>query len=311
MMRDMYIGASIAISWAWGTSLILGMQIAQTKGVSAFFVWAFANCATLTFFGQLYKRGVLTEAIIERRWVNTTMLVIQLFCLLIQLKVLSEVLTFFVPSPLTNYAVTAGIGLLFVFGMYHRGLDMSIFTDNFQGAGTIIALVVMLGFCWSLDAGIRVLPSSSASDLSWAAWSACILMSGIITDTQHWQRAKVNGNGHAFEAATVFFAIYLGLVFALSHYVLPAVCQWLLLIAVIGVTTSTIDSVAVACHRMVNKKIGTLVCSLLCLGYGLFLSVGLVELWSYFGVIRVVLAGVMLYMGIRALAYESGLEVTK
>lgn len=301
MLRDLYLGASIAISWAWGTSLILGMQIAQTKGVEAFGIWAAANCLTLAFFGQLYKRGVLTEGIIKRPWVNSIMLVIQCFCLLIQLKVLSEVLAYFIPSPLWCYALTALIGLGFVWGMYKRGLETSIFTDNFQWAWTILALLAMLGVCAIGGADVRVLPSSSASDVSWAWWSACILMSGIITDTQHWQRAKANGRGHAFEAATVFFAVYLAIVFALSHFVLPATAQALLLIAVLGVTTSTIDSVAVACHRMINKQIGSAVCSLICIAYGAFLSVGLVDLWSYFGVVRVGLAAAMLALGIKSL----------
>lgn len=302
MLRDLYLGASIAISWAWGTSLILGMQIAQTKGAVAFLIWAAANCLTLAFFGQLYKRGVLTEGIIRRPWVNGIMLVIQCFCLLIQLKVLSEVLGFFSHSPAVTYLLTAGIGLLFVLMMYRRGLETSILTDNWQGAGTILALIAMLGICLHGGAESRILPASGSGDMTWAAWSACILLSGIITDTQHWQRAKVNGNGHAFETATVLFAIYLALVYALAHFVLPRAAQILLLLAVLGVTTSTIDSVAVACHRMINKRIGTAVCSLICLAYGAFLSVGLVDLWSYFGIIRVGLAAAMLYMGVRIYA---------
>lgn len=302
MLRNLYIGASIAISWAWGTSLILGMQIAQTKGAAAFLIWAVANCLTLTFFGQLYKRGVLTEGIIRRPWVNCVMLVIQCFCLLIQLKVLSEVLGYFSHSAVVSYLLTAGIGLLFVWMMYRRGLETSIFTDNFQGAATILALVAMLGLCWHQGAAVRILPESGSGDISWGLWSACILMSGIITDTQHWQRAKANGNGHAFEAATVFFAVYLALVYALAHYVLPSAAQALLLIAVLGVTTSTIDSVAVACHRMINKQVGTTVCSVICIAYGAFLSIGLVDLWSYFGIVRVALAAAMLYLGVKSYA---------
>ena len=65
-LPNLYLGTSIAISWAWGTSLILGMQIAQTKGVGAFLLWAAANCLTLVLFGQLYKRGVVTEKILEK-----------------------------------------------------------------------------------------------------------------------------------------------------------------------------------------------------------------------------------------------------
>lgn len=55
----MYLGSSIAISWAWGTSLILGLEIARTKGIETFLIWALANTLTLTIFGLLYKKKVI------------------------------------------------------------------------------------------------------------------------------------------------------------------------------------------------------------------------------------------------------------
>ena len=69
----------------------------------------------------------------------------------------------------------------------------------------------------------------------------------------------------------------------------------LLLVVVIGVTTSTIDSIAVALHRDFGRKLGTLIGLGICVGYGLLLELSVLSIWSYFGVIRVGLALYILY----------------
>jgi hypothetical protein len=55
-MQDLRLGVSAASSWAWGTSLVVGMEIAQTKGLLAFGIWATANAAALAVFGMLAPR---------------------------------------------------------------------------------------------------------------------------------------------------------------------------------------------------------------------------------------------------------------
>lgn len=299
MKESLKIGASVAISWAWGTSLILGMQIAQTKGVEAFGIWAFANTVTLGIFGLLYKAKIITERLLEYRFVHWVTLLIQAFCLVIQLKILNEVLLPVIGDASWTYALVSAIGLFFVGIMWKRGLHTSIWTDNWQGAVTILALVLMLGVSVFSGASQYILPSSDSGSLMWGAWSACILLSGIITDLQHWQRAKANGNGFAFEFATLFFGIYMSLVFALAHYEIVGINRALLIVAVLGVTTSTIDSIAVAMHRLVNRTVGTVACFAICLAWGFLLEFGVVEIWSHFGIVRVGLACAMLYLGVR------------
>lgn len=85
MFKHIYLGTSIAISWAWGTSLILGMEIARTKGLESFFIWATANCLTLSVFGILYKKGILRSEVLGQKVVKILANLVQVFCLIIQL----------------------------------------------------------------------------------------------------------------------------------------------------------------------------------------------------------------------------------
>jgi hypothetical protein len=293
LIKSAYIGSSVAISWAWGTSLILGMQIARTQGVEAFGIWAVANTLTLLIFGILYKKKILFPEVLDSKPVKIFTNIIQMFCLLIQLKILNETLCALV-NPITAFAVTAGISSFLVLWMYRGGLKASIFTDLIQGIGTMLVLGGMALYCLFTQDPQPLIHSDSSS-LLWGVWSACILLSGIMTDIQHWQRAEVNGNGHAFEFASFFFALYLILVFLLSIYNFDGVLNVLLLLAVLGVTTSTIDSIAVALHRSFGRKLGTCIGLSICVGYSWLLHLSVLELWSYFGIIRVGLALYILY----------------
>ena len=294
-MKAIYLGTSIAISWAWGTSLILGMQIAQTKGIEAFSIWALANCFTLFLFGALYQRKILKPEVLNQKIVRVFVNLIQIFCLIIQLKILNETFQSFF-SPTTSYLTTALMGIALTLLMYKKGLAASIFTDLWQGILTLVILGSMVLYGFSNSVSSIPLPSSDSNSILWAIWSACILLSGIMTDLQHWQRASVTKEPiKAFSCAMGFFFFYLSLVLVLSLFKLDSLMNLLLLVAVIGVTTSTIDSIAVALHKDFGRKYGTLLCLLICVGFGLLVELSVLSLWSYFGSIRVGLAIYILY----------------
>ena len=291
--QNLYLGTSIAISQAQGTSLILGIQIAQTKGLEAFLIQAIANCLTLALFGQLYKRKIIFSQVLDLPLVRIFTNLIQVFCLVIQLKILNETLLGFF-DPVASYLITVLCASGLLLWMFRRGLRASIFTDSIQGSMTLIALLGMVSYClWNQE--VIPTPSSGSSDISQGIWSACILLSGIMTDIQHQQRAEVNKGGYAFEYASILFALYLSLVYILSKFQFDYTLNLLLLLVVLGVTTSTIDSIAVALHRDFGRKIGTLVGLSICIGFGVLLELSVLSIWSYFGVIRVGLALYILY----------------
>lgn len=292
MLQSLYLGTSIAISWAWGTSLILGMQIAQTKGLEAFLIWAIANSATLALFGFLYHKKFLNPLVLNKPVVKIFTNLIQIFCLIIQLKILDETLLNFM-DPIPAYMIASGMGIGLTLIMFSEGLKASIFTDLWQGILTLLCLSTMVFLCAGTEGTPS--PTSSMSDISWGIWSALILLSGIMTDLQHWQRAEVDKTKKAFFYASGLFAMYLALVYTLSLYKFDFTLNLLLLVTVIGVTTSTIDSIAVALHRDFGRKVGTLIGLGICVGYGLLLELSVLSIWSYFGVIRVGLALYILY----------------
>lgn len=309
MSASIKLGVSAAASWAWGTSLIVGMEIAQTKGLWAWFIWATSNCLTLAFFGELTRRGLLGRHVFDKPIVKWSAILIQVFCLVIQLNIINKVVLQFGASPMASYLIATAVGVIFTLLMYRRGLETSILTDNYQWAITLVSIVVIVVVgVWQGVPRVDY-PASDVSDVLWSVWSAVILMSGPIGDVQHWQRAETSGKGKAYTWASLFFALYMGLVLTMSMFQFNALMNVILLIAVLGVTSSTIDSIAVALHEVANKKIGTCVALFICVFWGIFAKMGIIELWSKAGVFRVAFALMVLFVAKRTIVKDRKTEL--
>lgn len=281
------LGMSAAASWAWGTSLIVGMQIAQEKGLITWLIWAIANTLTLSFFGELMKRKIIGRQVFDKPYIKLLAILIQIFCLIIQLNIINKVLIDMGVSQTMAYALASIIGIIFVLAMYKRGLITSIITDVYQWSICMIAIVSILVIGLVSNVDFVTYPISTNNDILWGVWSAVILMSGLIGDVQHWQRAEKAGKSNAYHWGALFFGIYMLLILAMSAFKFNFIMNAILLFAVLCVTTSTIDSIAVAMHEISNKKVGTSVALFICIFWGIFCQMGIVELWSKVGVYRV------------------------
>lgn len=289
MKNPITMGLSICFSWAWASSLVIGQSIAIERGIIPFLIWAIANTLTLGLFGVLFKKGIFTERIFKNKVFKSFAIVIQAFCLIINLNILNNLVG--------NYWLTTGIGLLFIGLMYKRGLLTSILTDRVQGIITYAALIAII--CVGFGSGAEVSTHIINSDggVLWALWSACILLTSPFGDVQMWQRARVNSGG--FWWASLFFGLYMVCIFIMSMLEFNGIMTALLLVACLAVTTSTIDSIAVAMHEVSNKNVGTALAGFLCLFWGVFKEIGIVELWSTIGIYRVVFCVTVLFFAIK------------
>lgn len=289
MVSNAKMGLSICFSWAWASSLVIGQSIAIERGIIPFLIWAVANTLTLGLFGFLFKKGLFTERIFKNKMFKTFAIVIQAFCLIINLNILNQLIG--------NYWITTAIGLLFIALMYPRGLISSIITDQVQGGITFVALaaIITTGIISGADVSTHIINSDGG--VLWALWSACILLTSPFGDVQMWQRARVNAGG--FWWASGFFGLYMVCIFIMSLFEFNAIMNALLLVACLAVTTSTVDSIAVAMHEVSNKKVGTALAAFLCLFWGVFKEMGIVELWSTIGIYRVGFCVTVLFFAIK------------
>lgn len=289
------IGFSSAASWAWGTSLIMGQQIAQQKGLIAWIIWAVCNSLTLALLGFLFNKKVITKELCEKKEVKIIALIIQLFCLLVQLNFINQQFLLITGSKIGAYLITIGIGFLFTLMVYKKGLPTSIKTDVFQWIGAIASILVIISVGLITKAPLQEFAKTTPSGILWGIWSGLILFAGPIGDVQHWQRAEADSSKKGYYLGAILFGMYMCLILGMAFFKFTLPMNIILLCAVLCVTTSTIDSIAVALHKIGNKKVGTGVALGLCIAFGLFVQMGMLQLWSSFGVIRFAFAiGILL-----------------
>lgn len=290
------LGSSAAASWAWGTSLIMGQQIAQEKGLIAWIIWAVCNSLTLALLGWLFNHKKITPKIYERKEVKIIALIIQLFCLLVQLNFINQQFALITGNSTLAYLITIAIGFFFTLIVYKKGLPTSIKTDVGQWLGAIASIILIIGVGIITKAPLQTFAPTTGSGILWGIWSGLILFAGPIGDVQHWQRAEVDKSKKAYYLSAGLFAMYMLLILGMAFFKFTPLMNIILLIAVLCVTTSTIDSIAVALHTLGDKRIGTGVALALCVGFGLFVKMGMIQLWSSFGVIRFAFAVAILLL---------------
>lgn len=291
MNKSFSLGLSIAFSWAWASSLVIGQSIAIERGIVPFLIWAIANSLTLGLFGVLFKRGLFTENLFQNKIFKTFAVIIQAFCLIINLNIMNQIIG--------NYWITTCIGLLFILLMYKKGLLTSVLTDKYQGIITLVTLAVIILVGLFSGAEIHKHVVTTDGGILWALWSACILLTSPFGDIQMWQRAKLAEDNKPFWYATAFFGAYMFLIFIMSLFEFNGLMNALLLVACLAVTTSTIDSIAVAMHEVANKRVGTLLAVFLCVFWGVFKEIGIVELWSTIGIYRVAFCVGVLFFALK------------
>ncbi len=280
------IGFSGAASWAWGTSLIMGQQIAQEKGLVAWMIWAVCNSLTLALLGLLYNKNIISPEIYNKKEVKTIALIIQLFCLLVQLNFINQQFLKLFNNPIISYLLTIAIGFAFTLMVFKKGLTMSIDTDIVQWIIAMLSIIVIIIIAITTHVPLKTFPQTSYDSVLWGIWSGLILFSGPIGDVQHWQRVSCDTSKKAYYLSAALFAIYMALILCMAMFEFSALMNIILLLTVLCITTSTIDSIAVATHEIRNKKVGTFVSLFMCVVWGLFIRIGMLELWSSFGVIR-------------------------
>lgn len=271
------VGISAAASWAWGTSLIIGMEIARDKGMPVFIMWAIVNTLTLLLFGMYYNKIKQAKNV---KVFKGFMLIIQVMCLIINLNIIN--------SLVHNMWITSFIGLIFVLSVYRRGIFTSIATDQWQYLIMVVGVIAICifgefgSYDWTYHAG----------ETSWLMFSSTVLLLSPICDLQHYQRAEIGT--HAYTWGALYFGGYIALVGIASAVQITPVITIIMIIAMLMATSSTIDSITSSLHEIMGKKNGTILALFLCFAWSVFVELGVLELWNNFGYVRISLAVILL-----------------
>lgn len=292
------MGVSLAASWAWGVSVVVGMEIFQGKGLAAFVIWAAGNSLALLLFGVLalkVKGGLTLHDVTGSKFMHWFAFAIQFFSVLANMTAFKIAAIMLGLPPLVFTICICAVVIAYT---WRGGLKASIETDLLQFLVWMMLLLatILLGD-WSNDG--REITLSSFADVRWATWGAVTLIAAPFVDQQLWQRRfALKGNSlKPFAVGATCFAVYMVLVGLAAHC---NVGGFVVGLVVLLVAMSTLDSafMAVACYGRRSPAHGRFLALVVFAAALLFLllDIGLLELWIFYSSLRLPVALYVIYV---------------
>lgn len=287
--KDFGYALSLAASWAWGVSIIVGMQTVQTKGLVPFLIWAVANSLALPLFGVIAFRIKKLEQVINKKIVQVFTTAIMVFCLWIQMNSIYEefMATGFLPENVSKI-ITILLSIAMAVYLYHDGLNRNIRVDKVLWILCYAVLLIMTVLGLVSKTETYPLQSYTGSDdLRWAWNTVPILFAGPIMNIQNWQMAdKLRTEGRVEKAhilAGIFFGIYLGIVFILSRFQFSPVMNLVMVLAIMCIALTTMDAAVVGMQKIGGRKIGLALALVTVIAWPLVIPMGVLNLWTFMG----------------------------
>lgn len=286
------VSMSLAASWAWGTSLIVGMELIQTKGLMSFIIWAVANSLALPLFGFIAFKIPNLQKIIESKPVLLFTTVVSVFCLWIQMNAIYQqvALLFDIKSLIVIKLIVVLSFILLGVILYNNGIVKSIFID-FPLWGVCYGILMVI-LVYALLFNLPSFPITLGNDYEnflWAINSSFILFSGPVMCIQNWQVAKLlheKKQMYAHYIAGALFAVYMVFVGILGTFVFDGILKALVVIAVLIVALSTADSAIVGLQEIAGKRLGLCIEILTVVFWPFVTSAGVMGLWTTMGNMR-------------------------
>jgi len=298
-----YYAMSLAASWAWGTSLVVGMQTVQEKGIIPFLIWAIANSLALPLFGFIAYRIPNLEKVVNSKLVTLFTTIVMVFCLWIQMNAIYQYLNNLqFMTDIISKVIAIAVITLMVFVLYKDGLVKSIILDNPLWALCYGLLFILLtyGLFFNVEK-YNIVNIANNNEIKWALNSCIILFSGPIMCIQNWQMAeklKSENKMHAHYIAGILFAIYMAFVGILAYFKFDGIMNLILIFVVLAVALSTADAAIVGIQKITGKKIGMLI-ALIAIAFWNFVSdMGVMELWTTMGNMRKYVAGICIIIAV-------------
>lgn len=280
------LGVSIAFSHGTANALIMGTFLMHNRGLADFILWAIPNSLCILLFGLIYHRGLLRREVLSNNLIRLGMFTLQCSMLLLELKLLQTYMLQFTDSSLWATVLASILAGSFILWMLKDGLNLSIFTHLWQGGITLISFSLVVAYCILADVPKYSIPATDTIPWGWFVWTSCVYVSSMIADLQHWQRADIDITKTAFCWGTSVFACLMLLIGMIASFDVPLEVQLFMLLPLVMLSTSTIDSLAVAMHGCINKYVGTAILMIIVCGWWLLLDDEAIDVWNYHGIVR-------------------------
>ncbi len=289
------LAASSATSWSWGVSVIFGMLFMQTKGAVPAAAWMAGNILALPALGFFRTYVPLSQRWLDLRAFYFLFLLMEYFAIILNLNGIKAALgggiefaTYSFIEGNSLLTVIILLGLFLVWFIHKYGFRGSVLTDNWQ-YGIQLGGVIILAVCaFFLGSGVSV-EAFKPGGADWALFGFAGVLAGPFLAGQQWERINAIPREIAFKVysmAGLLFGIYMAFVFIAGLYFTKHILLGaILVVIVLAIATSTIDSAISAMQFIVRKfglsyKVGSLLALVSILSWPIVSDLGVVRIWN-------------------------------
>ena len=296
-LSSLQMAITIAASWAWGVSIVVGMQVFKDKGIVAFAIWAAANSITLMVFGYLSsmvcKDAIKLADVLPEKLAKPYVLVtylIQFFSMLVNMT-----------------AIKLACSMLGYGGYWWLAISALVFAGVFVGGfshvskGNVVKFImwmVLLVIAIIVSGDEPVIVPSDLGDITWALYGAMILLCAPILDQQMWQRrASFKTIGvMPFAMASVLFGAYMTLVALTAAMGYAGFLVAFIIFLVAGSTLASAVSAVSSFHKEIKTARISMFFAFSAAAASMVLSLSVLQVWVIYGSLRIPFALIAFYV---------------
>ena len=295
----------MAASWAWGSSLMVGMTNVWKEGLWGYLLWGIANVLAIPVTGYMFRQIAPLRAQMNQPIIRIFMGFLQIFVLWVnaeEIHVVMQLTHSF--SEWMTIVIPMLISFVLLLLVTQRGLERSMRFDQIQWATLYSGLILIIILAIRGHLPLHPLLITTKA-IPWGLLAAASLLAGPSLEMAQWQRTRLalqEGQVHAFKIAGIAFAIYLSGVFIIARFILSPTLLWILLgIGIVVATGSTISGGAALYELTERRRWTGFMIGVLALAIWPFVAQwGILVLWTLFGTWRIfIVSGMWLIAAIK------------
>ena len=297
----------IAATWAGGNSLIIGLTIAKENGIIPFLLWAVANMLAPIIFGLLALKIPKFQKTMESKPIMFFLTIICIFQIWLQMNNIQSTLvgTQYV-SNIVAIIITLAIAIFFILLFLKDSFPRNVVTDNYSW-WFVYVLIILLMICAYISSGGEINSLQLGLDkVERGIKDAILLLPGAFAYPVFWKMLRYNEKNEdsikkikierCFIFGGLLFGLYLLFVLALAFVTFNPVLEIIKAFLIVVIATSTLSSFLYSLHCFAGKKIGIILSCLTIITWQIFIPLGVLNMWSLMGTIRLyILIGALVF----------------
>ncbi|MBR5022836.1 MAG: hypothetical protein IKY18_06520 [Oscillospiraceae bacterium] len=316
----LYYALSIAASWAGVGSLMNSVTMTQTYGIVPSILWSLGNSLACMLFGIIACKLTTLRSLMRTKGMKYAIGIMSIFQLWINMNGIREVFSDTPIGAVGGTIIVYAVCIGFIIALLKFGMIRNVLTDGFSWIAVyvLVAIVTAAAFITTgdLNTGIGLGLEPANMEVGWV--KGLLLLPGPFTFPYFFELLDYNDVNQdatkkcnikrSFILGGALFGFYMIFTFALAFVQFT---PWLnllkaILVSIIGI--STISTFIYSEYIVFGRKLGLAIDITAVVFWPLFISLGVMGVWTLMAELRVYLVIAMLLIALVQWVKQKGVR---